>query len=353
MLCHLNYSGFKVALVVADGKCDSIKNDIKIFDVGVLNSRLKRFFLSSWRIYKKIRKLEKTKIVHFHDPDFLFVAIVLRSLGYLVIYDVHEDVPRQILSKTWVPKFIRNIVSISFEWFENICASRLSAIIAATPKIEERFVDKVKLISTVRNYPILTEFSHTNKQRMPHTLCYVGGISRVRGIVPLIESLKYLPDCRLILAGAFDSIDFKNELELMPSWQQVNYIGVVDRKKIVDVLSTSSIGIVTLLPIVNYLDSLPIKMFEYMAAGLPVLASNFPLWVPLIEGDCVGCCVNPEDSLDIAQCILRMLSDKVSLSLMGEKAKKIAELNYSWDKEFLHLVDIYSKLGVKPSSKIS
>lgn len=66
---------------------------------------------------------------------------------------------------------------------------------------------------------------------------------------------------------------------------KTDHLGWLDRAGVKQVLNDSVAGLVTLHPVINYLDSLPVKIFEYMATGLPVIASNFPLWKEIIEGN--------------------------------------------------------------------
>ncbi|PKD80176.1 glycosyltransferase, partial [Escherichia coli] len=139
------------------------------------------------------------------------------------------------------------------------------------------------------------------------SICYIGGVTRVRGAVEMIRALEHT-NARLILAGPMESDAFYAELRALPGWNKIDYRGVLDRDAIRQVLSEAQLGLVLLHPVPNYLDALPVKMFEYMAAGVPILASDFPLWRGILESSGPGYCVAPLDPNAIADAIESMLS---------------------------------------------
>lgn len=339
--------GADVCLIVADGKGNTNKDDIEIIDVGRRSGRISRIVMSPFDVLSQLLQLEPC-CVHFHDPEFMLCALFLRARGFTVIYDVHEDVPRQILHKQWIPKLTRKLVSRAFEVFELFSASRMSAVVTATDNISNRFLDSAKHIQTVKNYPITSEFTNQRDTtaRNKKTLCYVGAISENRGIIPLIKALEQLPDYELVLAGSMQPKSLERKLVKMPGWKQVRYRGVVGRKAVVKILRESSVGVVTLLPIDNYLESLPIKMFEYMASNLPVLASDFPAWIPLVEGTGSGLCVTPNDVDALVSQIEKLHSDPLRLAEMGARGRKVVEGKWAWEHEFESLRTVYQHLHI-------
>lgn len=345
MCISLAGRGLDVSLVCADGVGSVESGALPVIDVGMPDGRFIRMLSAPVKIFNEVRK-SKGSVIHFHDPELLPIALLLRWLEFDVVYDAHEDVPRQILSKPWIPRLMRKPISWLFELFENFAAARMSAVVAATPTIGARF-DKVCLkVRIVNNYPILSEFNPFKAKSSAKVICYVGGISRVRGIVELVAALEFMPGVKLLLAGKFQSESLRAELESMPGWRQVEYRGVVERKEIASIMAESSIGVVTLWPIANYLDSLPIKMFEYMAAGLPVLASDFPLWRGLVADTGAGVCVNPKDPIKISEAVASMLRDADICSGMGRAGRSLVEEKYNWSVELAGLQSLYRELGV-------
>ncbi|MDE1713285.1 glycosyltransferase, partial (plasmid) [Chromobacterium amazonense] len=169
-----------------------------------------------------------------------------------------------------------------FETLEDWAARRFDAIVTSTPHIRKRFEKLGAKALDVCNFPILEELVRdTPWESRRNEVCYIGGISRIRGIEPIVAAL---PDTstRLNLAGPWSESDLKAKLTAQPGWARVNDLGLLDRKDVIEVLAKSKIGLVTLFPTPNYVDALPIKLFEYMAAGMPVIASDFPVWREIV-----------------------------------------------------------------------
>jgi glycosyltransferase involved in cell wall biosynthesis len=278
-------------------------------------------------------------IYHFHDPEFLFQAVQLVKLGKKVIYDVHEDVPRQILGKPYIPTWIRPFISKSIETLENILARKLSYIITATDTIKARF-DKIHPeVRTVFNFPIIEEILEIPPWNARHdSVVYVGGITAIRGIREIVNAMECLPDnVKLHLAGPISPPEFAEEISALSGWNRVVYHGLLDRKEISELLRTSKIGLVTLYPQVNYLDSMPIKLFEYALAGMPVVASDFPFWKQLVSENGWGINVNPTSPDAIAAAINYLLKNQSVAEEMGAngRAKVVEELNWSNQAQIL------------------
>lgn len=342
--------GYHVDLYVADGVGSVQNNGILIIDVGRPIGRFNRMFRKPWAIWNAIRKTD-ARIIHVHDPELLPIALLLKWAGRTIIYDAHEDVPRQILSKPWIKPWLRHAIAWSFERLENFIALRCAIVICATPHIAARYAAQRINCIDVNNYPILEEFldgaeiQESERQANDlRTICYIGGITETRGAVQMIQALEKT-NARLILAGPMQSDDFFNVLKSMPGWRQVDYRGVLNRIEIRQVLSESRLGLVLLHPIPNYVDALPVKMFEYMAAGLPVLASDFPLWRKILDTSGVGQCVDPLNTDQIAQTISSMLDmpaeERKRMQLGGLCATREV---YNWKVEETKLIAAYTSI---------
>ena len=196
------------------------------------------------------------------------------------------------------------------------------------------------------NYVKAEEFlPYINYSDREKKICYVGGISQVRGINELISSLDLIDiEIRLELAGEIENLRLESELFSNKNWERVKYYGFVGQDKIRQILKSSRIGILTLYPTPNHLDSLPIKLFEYMAAGIPVIASDFQLWKEIVEGNNCGICVNPKDPADIAKAINYLLINPDIAEEMGKNGFKAVNKKYNWDSEKQKLLTLYSTL---------
>lgn len=347
----LRSAGYNVTLMVADGMGPEVKSKIQIYDVGKPKSRRERIFLSTFKVFIKSLNSDAS-VIHLHDPELLPFGLLLKLFGKKVIFDAHEDVVLQLLNKPYLGQIQRRVLSILYKSLEIFICKRLDGIVAATPAIAEKFKKYNSNVVTVCNYPLLTEFlSIRSSKRSSNIVCYVGGISQVRGIGGILDALDLTQsNAVLYLAGACLEPDFRIEIENNKAWHKVTDFGTVDREGVVSIYERASLGLVTLLPIPNYLEALPVKMFEYMAAGLPVIASNFPLWKRLISDTKCGICVDPEKPQEIADAVDYLLLNPVEAQAMGKNGRKAVVDLYNWDNERAKLVAMYDSLTA-PSNR--
>jgi glycosyltransferase involved in cell wall biosynthesis len=343
--------GYEVHLVVP-GSQDQYSNEIYIHALDkILGSRLKRMTKTVYDVYKKALEIN-TDIYHFHDPELMPVGLVLKAKGKKVIYDVHEDVPEQILSKEWIPYLIRKPISLIIKALESFTAKRIDAIVPATDFIAQRFKKYNKNVEAVQNFPILNEFIRSGKnledKKSPENyIAYIGGITKIRGIEEMVKAVEMANEkinVKLLLGGKFDNENLRREMENLPGWRYVEYLGWLDRKEVGEVLSKAKAGFVTLHPKPRYKVSLPVKMFEYMSAGVPVIASNFPLWREIIEGNRCGIIVDPLNIEEISQAIVELVKSNDENTKMGENGRKAVKEKYNWNLEEKKLLNIYQQL---------
>lgn len=334
-------NGHNVSLIVADGLADEIKNQVHIYSVAKPLNRKKRMQQSTWDIYKKVLNINPD-FVHFHDPELIFMAHKLVKAGYKVIYDVHEDLPKQVLNKHWLPKFSRKIISNIAALVEKQYAKKFYGIVAATPIIGRRFKLYNNNTIDLCNYPILAELdlAYTSWDNRQDSMCYIGSISQTRGIMPVIAAcaISHIP---LELAGMFSGDISLDKLQKLDGSQYVHYRGVLDRQEITNLLQKVKIGMVTLLPTPSYVESLPIKMFEYMLAGIPLIASNFPLWREIVAKYDCGILVDPNNPGQIAVAAAQILSDGGYASQMGLNGRNAVLEHFNWEHEQQKLIDFY------------
>lgn len=339
----LNYRD--VSLVVFDGQGNSRTMDVDIVDLGAPPPARLRRMLSGFMNVLRHPVIGRADVVHFHDPELLVAGFMLKLRGKKVIYDAHEDVPRQIENKHWIPVSLRGVVGGLVELVENFVARRLDAVVAATPRIRDRFL-KVNLLTTaVKNFPLLEEFLAVPLEKsVSRRICYVGALTRERGIIDLLDALVMLGDVRLSACGPFQSAAFESELRRHPGWAFVDYLGIVGRQEVARVMGEAQIGLVTLLPTPNQVEALPVKMFEYMASGTPFLASDFPLWRAIADESQGGRCVDPANPKLIAEALTEMLFDRERLKAWGAAGRAAAIGRYNWQSESAHLIELYERI---------
>lgn len=339
----LKSEGYDVNLIVADGRGSDIKNGVKRHSVERARGRFHRIFILPWKMYRFARRFH-AQLYHLHEPELLFIAPLLMWSGAYVIYDSHEDFPRAVLSRAWIPLIFRKLLSFIIEIIENYFVCRISAVITATPNIALRFYRINPRTVTINNFPLLSEIGEVvNVCGDLRTVCYIGGISRNRGLFEMIKALESVSAC-LILAGPFDCQADEIEAKMLHGWAQVAYHGIVGRDVVHRIMAQSCAGLVLFHPDPNHIKAQPNKLFEYMSAGIPVIASDFPLWRSIIDGVGCGLLAEPLNPKEIADAIRWILEHPTEAEAMGQRGRQAVVKTFNWDIEEVKLLQLYKGL---------
>lgn len=341
-------AGYEVYLI-APGKERELAAGVHLVPVAMPRGRLERATRTAWSVFRATMRTRAT-VCHFHDPELIPIGILLKLAGRRVIYDVHEDLPRQIRDKVWIHPILRAPMAGLASMAEFVAGQIFDAIVTVTPTIAARFPRSSTVM--VRNLPILDELVPTVRTRTYReralVAVYVGGIAATRGARQLVAAMDLVgrrSAARLVLAGRFQPEGLEGELSRRPGWDHVDVVGWLGRTAVAELLGTARIGLVTLLPTSSYRDSYPTKLFEYMAAGLPVIASDFPLWRGIVETAGCGLLVDPTDPAAIAAAIERLLDDPAEAEAMGLRGQRAIIQHYSWEAERAVLLDLYARLA--------
>jgi glycosyltransferase involved in cell wall biosynthesis len=339
----LAQAGYDVILIAQHDK-NKIVDGVKIISLPEARNRFGRIFgLSVRALYLALQ--QRAYIYHFHDPELIVIGIILKLFGKKVIYDVHEDVSKQILNKDWMGnEYIREFMAFMFELIEKIGAFVFDIILTATPDIAKKFPKNKTII--LRNFPVLKIIDNTvpadYKKNKP-IIIYTGGLARIRGIKEIIQAMEYIGDkAELWLLGKWKDEKYKKECESLEGWKYTNYLGLVSLGEVYQYTKVADIGISMLFPIKNYLTSLPIKVFEYMACSLPVVMSDFPYWKKMF-GEC-ALFANPYNSKDIAEKILYFLDSPDIAKKCAYSGREMIKNRYNWETESKKLLKVYEDL---------
>jgi len=338
-------AGYDVTLI-AQHKKNEIVDGVKIIALPKPRNRLTRMLGLTWKAFQ-IALRQRADIYHFHDPELLPIGVLLKlKTKAKVIYDVHEDVPKQILTKYWIPKLLRHPIAKIVNITEKSLTRFIDAVVVATEGIAENF-QKFKPV-VIHNYPYLKMFSNFSlKEKKENIVVYVGGITRLRGAIEMVRAMEYLShikNIRLDLIGKFVPQKLERELKSMLGYRQVRFYGWKPWSEAWKHVQRAIAGLVIFHPAPNHEKALPNKLFEYMAAGIPVIASNFPLWKNIIEKNKCGLCVNPLDPKEIARAIEYLLTHPEEARKMGENGRRAVEKQYNWEMEAEKLLSLYEGL---------
>ena len=201
---------------------------------------------------------------------------------------------------------------------------------APTDFIKDRFIQYNPNSFSVKNYTILNQtFEPVDFKKKKNEVIYVGSITRARGIVEMVKSFEQV-EATFQLAGSFEPKSLRNEIKLLPGWKKVNELGFIEQDKVVELLKRAKVGLVILHPIVNYLNALPVKMFEYMAVGVPIIASRIPVLHEVLRPDVNCLMASPSDVSEWSTCIDRLYRDERLRERIGATAHAEYKRSYTW-----------------------
>lgn len=333
-----------VSLVVADGRGPELVEGVVIKDVGPSKGRVDRILNTTRRVFHEAVELN-ADVYHLHDPELIPIGVKLKKLGKRVVFDAHEDLPKQILGKAYLNPLSKLVLSRLLALYERQTCKKFDGIVCATPSIRNKFKTMNGSSVDINNYPILGELSKAGERKADKNpnICFVGGMSKIRGVVEVIRAFDLVSsNARLQLAGevpGFVATEIGKKVK-----HNVEAVGYLDRVAVADLMANSVAGIVTFLPSPNHLESQPNKMFEYMSAGLPVIGSDFPLWRDILEGNKCGICVDPSAPEAIAKAIDYVVTHPEEAEQMGKNGQRAVEQVYNWSVEEKKLLEFYQSL---------
>jgi glycosyltransferase involved in cell wall biosynthesis len=346
----LAQNGYEVVLVAAKSE-RAMPAGVRYHPVPAPRNRLERFTKTQWAVYRAALA-EEADLYHFHDPELIPIGIALSAAGKSVIFDVHEDIPDDIATKPWIWAPLRPVVAAAAAVILRAVQRAFSGIVAATPAIARRY--RHPHLTIVQNLPPVQEFpaygSAPYDERPPAAL-YVGQITRLRGIEQMVEAMgrpDLPPDSRLILVGEFESRELRESVMRLPGWRRVTYHGYKQRSELSPLLAAARMGLLILLPAPNHSEAQPTKLLEYMAAALPVVASEaLSRCREIVESTRCGLLVDPLDSNAIADAILHLLAHPREAREMGERGRLAVLERYNWSAEAPKLLQLYASAASK------
>jgi len=289
-------------------------------------------------------------LYHFHDPELIPVGLFLRLCKKRVIYDVHENVPKDILLKQYLPHWSRRLLSYFAERVELFAGRQFSALVTVSPVIAKRFLRHNARTVVIHNYPDIEEWA-ASKDRCWNSrepiVVFPGGILPERGIREMVHAMAHLPDslpARLEIASGEFPEELYQELRQHAGWNRVRFLGKLNRSQIRQLLWRASAGLVLYLPEEQNLCAMPHKLFEYMAAGIPIIASDFPLWRQILKGVNCAIFVDPRKPEAIAGAIQYLLAHPEEAERMGRNGLSAVRDSYNWHSQARELVRLYTGL---------
>jgi glycosyltransferase involved in cell wall biosynthesis len=334
--------------IIAQNDKNELAEGVKIIALPKPKNRLIRMTVTTTGIFLLALKQDSC-IYHFHDPELILVGVIIKLLtGRKVVYDIHEDFPKAIFTKEWINPFLRGLIPSIFNFIEKRISLSFDYIIAATPNIAVQF--KHPNVVIIANYPVLDFFPYIEAKRetvKSMKVIFCGTVVQNYGLREILKSLKFIPEeynIQLRIVGKFYSRRFEREIKNIQGWEKVEFIGWIPHDRVSNYMIGFDCGLALYCPEPNSINAMPNKIFEYMAAGLPVIASNFPLWKKIIEGNECGICIDPLNPREIAKGIVYLADNPFKTKEMGVNARRIILEKFNWGRESEKLIRIYDLL---------
>jgi glycosyltransferase involved in cell wall biosynthesis len=294
----------------------------------------------------------KPDLFHVHEPDLLG-SVVSRAGSRPVVYDVHESYLDMLAEISWIPTWLRPLVKVAWDQWERRLVRRCAGVVTVTETIANRYKSLNKNVCVVSNYP---EWQPTTElpsvQRDGMTCVMAGSITPSRGLPQIFRALALLKqrgrNVRLALAGTILSDDYLtslwDEAERLGVRQQVEYHGILSKEEALRFQKKADIGLVTYQPLLYCINSLPNKLVECMALGLPVVCSDFPNYREIAEKTGAGIVVDPTKPEQIADAIESLIENPALAKQMGEAGKRAVRERFNWSVERDKLLRLYQDI---------
>lgn len=347
-------NGYSIDLIAPTDTQDFEYQGINVIGIPILPKRLR--FINWFRILYKCFS-GKYAVFHFHDPDLLFVGVILKIFtNSRVVYDVHEHYPDRLFIKaSRVPRIFRIIASLIVKYIENICARIIKNVIVVEDSQLKRFKDincnviilyNFARVSSFKNYETGDEFY--NKNSIVHT----GTLSEARGSLLFIDIIKQIKKTSLKTKwyfvyrfySAIEEASLLTKIEENNLKNDVKFVQPVPVSEIYKVLEKGDIAISILKPVGQYLKAIPTKIFEYMAYGLPIIAEDSPYNRKYIRDNNCGILVRYDDIDGYVSAISKIVNDRNYKMKLGRNGREAFLKYYNWEIQESRLIDFYNKL---------
>lgn len=309
--------------------------------------RLGRLLGSQREAWLKLAEL-KPDLLHIHDPELIPLAIWWGRLHRRpVIYDAHEDLVKQLQTKPWVRGRKGQVVRGVARWLLLLADQGCDAIVAATTPIagtfrRHRIGRGDRPVVVVQNLPWAGDFPDADVVNNGRVAVYTGDLSEERGFTTMVDATSRVPGASLLLAGR--ALGTVGTDERLTASEVVDYRGLVQPSQLAEIIGQARVGLVCLKRLPNYENSLPTKVFEYMASGVPFLATDFPAWKELFGGYDAGVFVNTDDPAAVASALSELINDPGRCAELGANGRRAVQERFGFENEAAKLVNLVRTL---------
>ena len=345
-------AGFEVTIIAREDPTDQKADDVRVLSLPKPKNRVLRM-LGTLHV-GLLAMRQRADLYVFHDPELIPVGVLLKLLTRSrVVYDIHEIVAQQILTKEWLPRPLGVLALKLYQLVERLALPVLDGLVLVVPgqlKSYARYRTQI-----VMNFPLLTYASMLGSEeqetRQGPTLIYAGSIRKIRGLYEMLELVGRLkrtyPDILLRLVGPLFPDDQDKVSALIASQEMeenVELMGRVSHLEVHRQIARADIGLALIHPDPTYHDALFTKAFEYMMMGKPFLVSNIPLWEQIVRETRCGLAVDPLSPEAVEAAMVQLLENEQLRREMGVRGREAVLTRYNWDVEGDKLVGFFREL---------
>ena len=341
---------YNVVLIVPHDKSECVSG-VNIVAVSQGRKRFSRVVNTAFEVFRHALK-EKADLYHIHDPELLFYGQILRLLGKRVVFDMHENFPKAILNKHWLPPSFRSPFAKIVHLLERFILYRLPIIFAESSYHKDYpWVNTFTVVLNMPKVDFLMDLKE-EKYNVP-TLGYVGAVTQQRGSIATFQALEILEEKGLPVnfecIGPIRGLQQQIYLQSMDRQisERIKLAGFMAPPEAWKKICKCHIGLAVLQPILNYVESFPTKMFEYMALGIPVIVSEFPLYREVVDQYQCGFCVDPDSPVAIAEAVEKLISDPEEANRMGINGRNAVIEVFNWQYEAEKMFSFYENIFSK------
>lgn len=338
--------GYNVTLIVADGRGNEVIKGVTIIDVGKERSRFRRWSMTLMSIWKKAKEVD-CDVYQFNDPELLFIGLLLKKSGKKVVWDMHENIPADLMQKKYMPHLIKVFITAVYSKLEIFSVKKIDAVMCTRQSVQKRLVKHNSNVILLNNFPV-TSYDITIGKRDERIICFAGAIVRNYQHKEIIQAIEKIDNVKYLLAGQINE-KYLNELKALKGWEKVEYLGIIPFEEVKKMYSRSSLG----LAIHKYTANMDwqignyalTKIFELMVWELPVVCTNYTLWEEEIFSSYkCGITVNPTNVDEIEKAIRYLLDHPNEAAEMGRVGRSVLLESFSWEKEEKKLIGLYQNL---------
>jgi glycosyltransferase involved in cell wall biosynthesis len=356
----LKLAGYDVSLLTNDGKPDEILEDIPIVSCRLYWPERWKVLIAAKRQFMPEALRVDADVYQLHSPELLPMAQPLKRLGKAVVYDAHEDLPRHLLEKEWLPDLLRRPFGFAAENYLRRTLRRIDDVVTPHSHVVQQLQRTIGKGTLVANFPIVQPLPAVTEAEFAarsSTICYTGTVYAYSNQEATLDAIAGMPGVRYRIAGYIDD-GHHEALTQRPGAGQLDVLGRVGRAELRALYTSCIAG----LAVYDYKHNLGWKLgsygtnkiFEYMEAGLPLICTDYDLWRDIVDRYQCGVCVRPGAVDEIRAAIEYVVSDRARAFRMGQNGRRAVLEEFNWTSEERKYLAVFERLGgtTKPAGDV-